>query len=213
MLHFFNPSVLLCRAEPPSRRSTHLLPLVDAEDAVGVVAVLADAVQLDGVAPALAQVLVCNTAHTSLPVRALNPAPCCSNSTLGHFQCKTQVLGLSCRKQAMKSYRVYLKHLLNKSLRVSFNSISSEPTEQCFHSMYRKYQNQRKIPSGRAFWRSPAAKQSRATSSEHKTPRQVLQAFRSSPLEVSQTKASCPSHYLCVISVSVKTTGSTALHV
>lgn len=39
--------------------TTHLLPFVHTEDSVGVVAVLADAVQLDRVAPRLAQVLTC----------------------------------------------------------------------------------------------------------------------------------------------------------
>lgn len=44
---------------------THLLPFIDTEDSVGVIPVLADAVQLDRVPPRLAQVLTCRTGHNT----------------------------------------------------------------------------------------------------------------------------------------------------
>lgn len=58
--------------------TTHLLPLVHTEDPVGVVAVLANAVQLDGVTPGLAQVLTCG-ASTALSTCTHTPCPpCCT---------------------------------------------------------------------------------------------------------------------------------------
>lgn len=48
--------------------TTHLLPFVDTEDPVGVVPILPNPMQLDGVLPPLVQVLICNVqSQTSLP--------------------------------------------------------------------------------------------------------------------------------------------------